>query len=125
MKMADVRTWRERAQAKRRGAAVGRAVEYLNVALEMLPGARKGSAERQVRESSQPMTTAKALVKDWRRRNCSLAAKPTPRDERDALVQAAFAMELGHVWPFAAVTRVNGAVRGSGAEQTSERGNHV
>ncbi len=107
--MADIRTWRERAQAKRRKAAVTRAVEYLNAGLAVLPGVRKGSAERQVRESPQPMTTAKALVKDWRRLHCSLATSPpscpslghpeTPETERAALAHAAHAMELGHTWP--------------------------
>ena len=99
MKMADIRTWRERAQAKRREAAVERAVEYLNVALVGLPTVRKGTTEKQVRESPQPMSTAKALVKGWRQRHRSLATKPRPRDERAVLIQAACAIELGHAWP--------------------------
>ncbi len=98
--MAELSPSQQRRTAKRRKAAVTRAVEYLNVALEMLPGARKGSAELQVRESPQPMTTAKALVKDWRQRHRSLAPTPTPRprDERAALIRTARAMELGHAW---------------------------
>ncbi len=99
MKMADIRTWRERAQIKRREAAVERAVEYLNEGLAGLPGVRKGTAEKRVRESSQPMTTAKALVKDWRRRHRSLATEPRPEDERAVLIRTAYAMELGHSWP--------------------------
>ena len=97
--MVDIRTWRERAQAKRRAAAVERAIEYLNAGLAVLPDARKGSTEHQVRESPQPMTTAKAFVRGWRQRHRSLATKPRPRDERAVLIQAACAMELGHAWP--------------------------
>ena len=103
--MADLSPSQQRRAVKRRKAAVGSAVEYLNVAMEMLPGARKGNAERQVRESPQPMTTAKALVKDWCQRHRSLeptpTPKPRPRDERAALIRAACAMELGHAWPAA------------------------
>ncbi len=97
--MADMSPSQQRRAAKRRKAAVTRAVEYLNVALEVLPGARKGSAERQVRESPQPMTTAKALVKDWCQRHRSLATMPPPLDERAGLIQTAYTMELGHGWP--------------------------
>ena len=103
--MADLSPSQQRRAVKRRKAAVGSAVEYLNVAMEMLPGARKGNAERQVRESPQPMTTAKALVKDWCQHHRSLEPTPTltstprPRDERAALIRAACAMELGHAWP--------------------------
>ncbi len=97
--MENVRTWRERAQAKRRKAAVTRAVEYLSAGLAVLPGARKGSAERQVRESPQPMTTAKALVKDWRRRHRTSASRLTLRGERAALIHTAHAVELGLAWP--------------------------
>ena len=47
----------------------------------------------------QPMSTAKAIVKDWSRRHRSWAIKPPPRDERTVLIEAACAMELGHAWP--------------------------
>ncbi len=98
--MTDIRTWRERAAAKRRKAAVERAIRYLNEGLAGLPGVRKGTAENRVRESSQPMSTAKALVKDWRRRHPRVASTPTPSvDDRAALIRAAYAMELGHGWP--------------------------
>ncbi len=97
--MAEMNPSQQRRTVRRRKAAVRRAVEYLNAGLAVLPGARKGSAERLVRESPQPMTMAKSLVKDWRRRHRSLATKPAPRDERVALIQAACAMELGHTWP--------------------------
>ena len=97
--MADLSPSQQRRAAKRREAAVERAVEYLNVALTVLLAVRKGTAEKRVRESSQPMSTAKSLVKDWRRRHRSLAMKPRPRDERVALIRAACAMELGHAWP--------------------------
>ncbi len=112
--MVNIRTWRERAQARRRGAAVARAVEYLNAGLAVLPDARKGSAERQVHESPQPMSMAKAIVKGWRQRHRSLATKPRPRDERAQLIHTAYAMELGHAWPV-----------GHGIELMNERGNHV
>ena len=96
--MAEMSPSQKRRTDRRRKAAVTRAVEYLNAGLAVMSGARKGSAERQVRESPQPMSTAKAFVKDWRQRHRSLAAKPAPRDERVALIQAACAMELGHTW---------------------------
>ncbi len=98
--MTDIRTWRERAQIKRRKAAVERAVAYLNAGLAGLPGVRKGTAEKRIRDSSQPMSTAKSLVKDWRRRYPRLATKPRPPvDDRAALIRTAFVMELGHSWP--------------------------
>ena len=97
--MADMCPSQQRRTARRRKAAVMRAVEYLNAGLTGLSGVRPGTAEKRVRQSPQPMTTAKALVKDWRRRHRSLATKPTPRDERAALIRAACAMELGHAWP--------------------------
>ncbi len=96
--MSDVKTWRERAAAKRRRAAVERALRYLNEGLAGLPGVRKGTAEKRIRDSAQPMTTAKALVREWRGRRRASDAKP-PTDDRAALIRAAYAMELGHGWP--------------------------
>ncbi len=96
--MTEIRTWRERAQAKRRKAAVERAVAYLNEGLAGLPGVRKGTAEKRIRESSQPMSTAKALVKEWHGRRRNSAAEP-PVDGRSTLIRTAYAMELGHGWP--------------------------
>ena len=113
--MTEFRTWRERAQIKRRMAAVERAVKYLHEGLAGLHGVRRGTAEKRVRESARPMSAAKALVKDWRRRantltGCSpsegtyrtkrgsTAGSPTAND-RAALIRTAFAMELGHGWP--------------------------
>ncbi len=46
------------------------------------------------------MSTAKALVKEWRGRKRASAATP-PVDDRAALIRAAFAMEMGHGWPAA------------------------
>ncbi len=98
--MTEIRTWRERAQIKRRKAAVGRALRYLNEGLAGLPGVRKGTAEKRIRDSVQPMSTAKALVKDWRRRHPRMATKPAPPvDDRAVLIRTAYAMELGHGWP--------------------------
>ncbi len=96
--MSDVKTWRERAAAKRSRAAVERAIRYLNEGLAGLPGVRKGTAEKRIRDSSQPMSTAKALVKGWRSRRRTSAATP-PVDDRAAMIRAAYAMELGHGWP--------------------------
>ena len=96
--MGDVKTWRERAAAKRRKGAVERALRYLNEGLAGLPGARKGTAEKRIRESSQPMSTAKALVKEWHGRKRASAATP-PVDDRAALIRAAYAIEMGHGWP--------------------------
>ena len=96
--MTEVRTWRERAQSKRRKAAVERAVAYLNEGLAGLPGVRKGTAEKRIRGSSQPMSTAKALVREWHGRKRASAATP-PVDDRAGLIRAAYAMELGHGWP--------------------------
>ena len=96
--MSDIKTWQERATAKRRKAAVERALRYLNEGLAGLPGVRKGTAERRVRDSSQPMSTAKALVKEWRGRKRASAGTP-PVYDRAALIRAAYAMELGHGWP--------------------------
>ncbi len=44
------------------------------------------------------MSTAKALVKEWHGRKRAPAATP-PANDRAALIQAAYAMELGHGWP--------------------------
>ena len=96
--MGDVKTWRERAADKRRKAAVERAVAYLNLALAGWPTVRRGTAEKRVRESAQPMSTAKALVKGWRGRGRASAAEQ-PVDDRAALIRTAYAMELGHAWP--------------------------
>ncbi len=98
MIMTDIRTWRERAQAKRRTAAVERALRYLNEGLAGLPGVRKGTAEKRVRDGSQPMSTAKALVREWHGRKRASAATP-PANDRAALIRAAYTMELGHGWP--------------------------
>ncbi len=96
--MSDVRTWRERATIKRRKAAVEGALRYLNQGLAGLPGVRRGTAEKRVRESAQPMGTAKTIVKEWRSRRRASAAAPSV-DDRAALIRAAYAMELGHGWP--------------------------
>ncbi len=66
--MTDMSPSQQRRAIRRRKAAVTGALRYLNEGLARLPGVRKGTAENRVRESSQPMSTAKALVKDWRRR---------------------------------------------------------
>ena len=79
--MSAVKTWQERATAKRRKAAVERALRYLNEGLAGLPSARKGTAEKRVRASAQPMRTARALVKDWRSR--ARATEPTVGDRPD------------------------------------------
>ncbi len=96
--MTDMSPSQKRRSAKRRKAAVGRAVAYLNAGLAGLPGVRKGTAEKRVRESAQPMSTAKALVKEWHGRRRNSAAEP-PVDDRAALIRAAYTMELGHGWP--------------------------
>ncbi len=99
--MTDMSPSQQRRAAKRRKAAVERALRYLNAGLAGLPGVRKGTAEKRVRESSQPMTTAKALVKEWRsRRRAGIAQAPAAND-RAALVRVAYAIELGHGWPAA------------------------
>ncbi len=96
--MGDVKTWRERAAAKRRKGAVERALRYLNEGLAGLPGVRKGTAEKRITDSAQPMSTAKALVKEWRSRRPASAATP-PADDRAAMIRTIYAMELGHGWP--------------------------
>ncbi len=101
--MPEMNARQKRFVARRRKAAVERALKYLSDGLAGCPDARIGTAERQVRESPRPLMVAKALVKDWCQRHRSLAPTPTPtprpRDERAALIRAACAMELGHAWP--------------------------
>ena len=96
--MTDMSPSQKRRSTKRRKAAVERAVAYLNAGLAVLPTVRKGTAEKRVRDSAQPMSTAKALVKGWHGRKRASAAK-SPVDDRAALIRAAYAMELGHGWP--------------------------
>ncbi len=96
--MTDMSPSQRRRAVKRRKGAVERALRYLNEGLAGLPGVRKGTAEKRVRASSQPMNAAKALVKEWHGRKRASVATP-PVDDRAALIRAAFAMELGHGWP--------------------------
>ncbi len=96
--MTDMSPSQQRRAIRRRKAAVERAIRYLNEGLAGLPGVRRGTAEKRVRDSAQPMSTAKALVKEWRGRKRASAATP-PVDDRAALIRAAFAMEMGHGWP--------------------------
>ncbi len=98
--MTDMSPSQKRRAIRRRKAAVERALRYLNEGLAGLPGVRRGTAEKRVRDSAQPMSTAKALVKEWRGRKRASAATP-PVDDRAALIRAAFAMEMGHGWPAA------------------------
>ena len=96
--MTDMSPSQKRRANRRRKAAIAGALRYLSEGLAGLPGVRKGTAEKRIRESSQPMTTARALVKGWRGRKRATAATP-PVDDRTALIRAAYAMELGHGWP--------------------------
>ncbi len=96
--MTDMSPSQQRRAIRRRKAAIERALRYLNEGLAGLPGVRKGTAEKRIRDSSQPMNTAKALVKEWRGRGRASAVEP-PVDDRTALIRAAYAMELGHGWP--------------------------
>ncbi len=96
--MTDMSPSQRRRAVKRRKGAVERALRYLNEGLAGLPGVRKGTAEKRIRESSQPMGTAKALAKEWRSRRRVSAAEPLI-DDRAALIRAAYAIELGHGWP--------------------------
>ncbi len=96
--MTDMSPSQRRRAVKRRKGAVERALRYLNEGLAGLPGVRKGTAEKRVRESAQPMSTAKALVKEWHGRERAPAATPSV-DDRAALIRAAYATELGHGWP--------------------------
>ncbi len=98
--MTDMSPSQKRRAIKRRKAAVEGALRYLNDGLAGLPGVRKGTAEKRIRESPRPMSTAKGLIKDWRRRHPRSVSKTTPpTDDRAALIRAAYAMELGHGWP--------------------------
>ncbi len=91
--MTEMNARQKRFVAKRRKATVQRALRYLNEGLAGLAGVRKGTAEKRVRNSPQPMGAAKALVKEWRGRRRAIA------DGRAALIRAAYAAELGHAWP--------------------------
>jgi hypothetical protein len=102
--MAEMNARQKRFVAKRRKAAVERALRYLNEGLAGLPGVRKGTAENRIRDSAQPMSTAKSLVKEWRGRKRASTATP-PVDDRAALIRTAFAMEMGHGWPAGALPR--------------------
>ncbi len=79
--MQRIGTNRDRAAAKRRANAIKRALAYLNMALAQMPGTRRGTSEKRVRESAQPMRTARALVRDWRSR--ARATEPSVRDRPD------------------------------------------
>ncbi len=90
--MERIATRRERATLKRRQAAITRALVYLR---DGMAGGRLGTAERRIRAAVQPMTAAKALVKEWRQRR-----RPAPVVEsRAVLICRAYQMELGHGWP--------------------------
>lgn len=93
--MTDMSPSQKRRAIRRRKAAVEGAIRYLNQGLAGLPGVRKGTTEKRVRNSAQPMTTARALVKGWHGRKRASAATP-PANDRAALIRAAYAMELGH-----------------------------
>ena len=98
--MTDLIPSQQRRSVRRRKAAIEGALRYLNEGLAVLPGVRVGTAEKRIRQSPRPMSTAKSLVKDWRRRQPCLVTKLTPPvDDRAALIRTAFAMELGHSWP--------------------------
>ena len=96
--MTDMSPSQQRRAVRRRKAAIKGAIRYLSEGLAGLPGVRKGTAEKRIRQSAQPMTTAKALVKEWRSRKRASAATP-PVDDRAVLIRTAYAMELGHAWP--------------------------
>jgi hypothetical protein len=89
--MEHVATRRERASRKRRQAAVDRAMRYLREGLTGLD-VRPGTAEQQIEASPRPMATAKALVRDWRRREPRVLT-------RNDLIRRAYRVELGHAWP--------------------------
>ncbi len=96
--MTDMSPSQQRRAIRRRKAAITGGLRYLNEGLAGLPGVRKGTAEKRIRDSSQPMSTAKALVKEWHgRRRASAATLPV--DDRAAVIRAAYAVELGHGWP--------------------------
>ncbi len=96
--MTDMSPSQKRRAVRRRKASIDGALRYLNEALAGLPGARKGTAEKRVRDSAQPMSTAKALVKGWHGRKRVSTASVPPVDDR-ASIRTAYAMELGHGWP--------------------------
>ena len=96
--VTDMSPSQKRRAIRRRKASVEGALRYLREGLAGLPGVRKGTAEKRIRESSQPTTTARALVKGWRGRKRASAATP-PVDDRAAFIRVAYAMELGHGWP--------------------------
>ena len=96
--MTDMSPSQHGRSIRRRKAAIKGALRYLNEGLAGLPGVRKGTAEKRVRDSAQPMSTAKALVKEWRSRKRASAAT-SPANDRAALIRKAIAMELGHSWP--------------------------
>jgi len=95
--MTDMSPSQQRRAIRRRKAAIDGAIRYLNEGLAGLPGVRKGTAEKRIQASAQPMNAAKALVKEWRGRMRASATPPV--DDRAALIRTAFAMELGHGWP--------------------------
>jgi hypothetical protein len=94
--VTDLSPSQQRRKVRRRKATVEGAMRYLDAALAGLSGVRKGTAGKRIRDSAQPMSTAKALVKEWHRRG--RAATPYV-DDRAALIRIAYAMELGHSWP--------------------------
>ncbi len=96
--MTDMSPSQKCRAVRRRKASIEGALRYLNEALVGLPGARKGTAENRIRDSAQPMMTARALVKGWHGRKRVSAATP-PVDDRAVLIRTAFAMEMGHGWP--------------------------
>ncbi len=96
--MTDMIPSQQRRADRRRKAAITGAIRSLNEGLAGLPGVRKGTAEKRIRGSAQPMSTAKALVQEWRSRR-RVSAATAPVDGRAALIGTAFAMELGHSWP--------------------------
>ena len=97
--MTDMSPSQQRRAIRRRKAAIKGALRYLSEGLAGLPGVRRGTAEKRVQESPQPMSTAKAMVKEWRGRGRAGAAPAPAVNDRAALIQAAYAAELGHGWP--------------------------
>jgi len=90
-------SWRRTIQAKSRIGSSRECVAHQNHFVRYF-FAHKGTAGKRVRDSAQPMSTAKALVKGWHGRRRVSAAEP-PVDDRAALIRAAYTMELGHGWP--------------------------
>ena len=68
--MPEINARQKRFVARRRNAAVERALKYLSDGSAGCPDARMGTAEKQVRESPRPLMVAKALVKDWCQHDC-------------------------------------------------------